>query len=120
MLSLNFVKASSTVLLSGNLFISIWLTVPFSAKYKYPLGNILLTLLSLIIIAAIYFFFPAFQFNLNDPVPDENLIPDPYFLGGGIHSSKKGGFLNIHTDFNWHHKLQLHRRVNVLIYLSKI
>lgn len=49
----------------------------------------------------------------------ENLIPDPYFLGGGIHSSKKGGFLNIHTDFNWHHKLQLHRRVNVLIYLSK-
>ena len=49
----------------------------------------------------------------------ENLIPDPYFLGGGIHSAKKGGYLNIHTDFNWHHKLQLHRRVNVLIYLSK-
>ena len=49
----------------------------------------------------------------------ENLIPDPYFLGGGIHSSKKGGFLNIHTDFNWHHKLQLHRRVNVLIYFPK-
>jgi hypothetical protein len=49
----------------------------------------------------------------------ENLIPDPYFLGGGIHSAKKGGFLNIHTDFNWHHKLQLHRRVNVLIYLTK-
>ena len=39
--------------------------------------NIFLTLLSLIIIAAIYFIFPAFQFNLNDPVPDENLIPDP-------------------------------------------
>ena len=49
----------------------------------------------------------------------ENLIPDPYFLGGGIHSAKKNGFLNIHTDFNWHHKLQLHRRVNVLIYLTK-
>ncbi|MAH99368.1 MAG: proline hydroxylase [Euryarchaeota archaeon] len=49
----------------------------------------------------------------------ENLIPDPYFLGGGIHSARKGGFLNIHTDFNWHHKLQLHRRVNVLIYLTK-
>ena len=31
----------------------------------------------LIIIAAIYFIFPALQFNLNDPVPDENLIPDP-------------------------------------------
>ena len=39
--------------------------------------NIFLTLVSLIIIAAIYFIFPALQFNLNDPVPDENLIPDP-------------------------------------------
>ena len=39
--------------------------------------NIFLTLVSLIIIAAIYFIFPAFQLNLNDPVPDENLIPDP-------------------------------------------
>ena len=39
--------------------------------------NIFLTLVSLIIIAAIYFIFPALQFNLNDPVPDDNLIPDP-------------------------------------------
>ena len=39
--------------------------------------NIFLTLVSLIIIAVIYFIFSAFQFNLNDPVPDENLIPDP-------------------------------------------
>ena len=39
--------------------------------------NIFLTLVSLIIIAVIYFIFPTFQFNLNDPVPDENLIPDP-------------------------------------------
>ena len=46
------------------------------------------------------------------------LIPDPYFIGGGLHISKTGGYLNIHTDFNWHHKLQLHRRVNVLIYLT--
>ena len=39
--------------------------------------NIFLILISLIIIASIYFIFPAFQLNLNDPVPDENLIPDP-------------------------------------------
>ncbi len=38
--------------------------------------NIFLTLVSLIIIGVIYFFFPSYQFNLNDPVPDENLIPD--------------------------------------------
>ena len=49
----------------------------------------------------------------------DNLIPDPYFMGGGIHSAKRGGYINIHSDFNWHHKLQLHRRVNVLIYLTK-
>ena len=39
--------------------------------------NIFFTLVSIIIIAVIYYIFPAFQFNLNDPVPDENLIPDP-------------------------------------------
>ena len=46
------------------------------------------------------------------------LIPDPYFIGGGLHISKEHGYLNTHVDFNWHHKLQLHRRVNVLIYLT--
>lgn len=48
----------------------------------------------------------------------DNLIPDPFFIGGGMHICKKDGFLNIHTDFNWNHKLQLHRRINVLIYLT--
>jgi len=46
------------------------------------------------------------------------LIPDPYFIGGGLHMAKEHGYLNSHVDFNWHHKLQLHRRVNVLIYLT--
>jgi Rps23 Pro-64 3,4-dihydroxylase Tpa1-like proline 4-hydroxylase len=46
------------------------------------------------------------------------LIPDPYLVGGGLHVCKSGGYLNIHADFNWHHKLQLHRRLNVLIYLT--
>ena len=46
------------------------------------------------------------------------LIPDPYFIGGGLHIAKEHGYLNTHVDFNWHHKLQLHRRVNILIYLT--
>ncbi len=50
----------------------------------------------------------------------ESLLPDPYFVGGGLHVSTRGDFLNIHTDFNWHHKLQAHRRVNVLLYLSEV
>ncbi len=47
-----------------------------------------------------------------------NLLPDPYFIGGGIHISGPGDFLNVHADFNWHHKLQAHRRVNALLYLN--
>lgn len=47
-----------------------------------------------------------------------HLIPDPHLVGGGYHSIGTGGFLKIHADFNWHAKLQLHRRVNVLLYLN--
>jgi len=49
---------------------------------------------------------------------NNGLIPDPYLFGGGIHNIKKGGFLKIHTDFNWHPKLNIHRVLNVLIYLN--
>ena len=49
----------------------------------------------------------------------EGLIPDPYFGGAGPHQSSRGGFLKIHADFNWHPKLQLDRRVNMLVYLNK-
>jgi hypothetical protein len=48
----------------------------------------------------------------------ECLLPDPYFIGGGVHMSGQGDFLKIHADFNWHHKLQAYRRVNALLYLS--
>lgn len=50
---------------------------------------------------------------------DEPLIGDPYFIGGGQHETKKGGFLKIHADFNKHKTLGLDRRINVLIYLNK-
>ena len=49
----------------------------------------------------------------------EKLIPDPYFWGGGFASVKRGGYLKIHADFNIHPKMQLNRRINVLIYLNK-
>lgn len=47
------------------------------------------------------------------------LIPDPYFIGGGLHQSERDGFLNIHADFNKLPKLNLDRRLNLLIYLNK-
>jgi Rps23 Pro-64 3,4-dihydroxylase Tpa1-like proline 4-hydroxylase len=49
----------------------------------------------------------------------EGLIPDPYFMGGGIHVTTNGGHLDIHADFNHNSKLNLERRINVLIYLNK-
>lgn len=49
----------------------------------------------------------------------DGLIPDPYFGGAGPHQSPSGGYLKIHADFNWHPKMKLDRRVNLLIYLNK-
>lgn len=49
----------------------------------------------------------------------ENLIPDPFFDGGGCHQIQPGGMLKIHADFNKHPNTRLSRRLNVLIYLNK-
>ena len=49
----------------------------------------------------------------------DGLIPDPYFGGAGPHQILPGGFLKVHTDFNWHPKLKLDRRLNLLVYLNK-
>lgn len=48
----------------------------------------------------------------------DGLVPDPMMLGGGVHLSRPGDLLGIHADFNWHPKLKLHRRVNLLVYLN--
>ena len=47
------------------------------------------------------------------------LIPDPHLWGGGLHQIERGGYLNVHADFNWHEKLKLDRRLNLLLYLNK-
>lgn len=49
----------------------------------------------------------------------DGLVPDPHYFGGGLHQIESGGFLKIHSDFNFHEKLLLHRRLNVLIYLNR-
>lgn len=49
----------------------------------------------------------------------EPLIADPYLSGGGYHEIKSGGLLKIHADFNKHPKLNLDRRLNLIIYLNK-
>jgi len=62
---------------------------------------------------------PPFLNFLEKLTGVNNLIPDPYYRGGGIHQSKRGGKLDVHVDFNKHPKLKLERRLNVLIYLNK-
>lgn len=49
----------------------------------------------------------------------DGLIPDPHFIGGGLHQIEPGGYLKMHVDFNRHDRLKLDRRLNLLIYLNK-
>lgn len=49
----------------------------------------------------------------------EGLIPDPYYEGGGMHQTGRGGWLSIHVDFNRYKKLNLYRHINVIVYLNK-
>jgi hypothetical protein len=49
----------------------------------------------------------------------DNLVPDPTFMGGGIHRTTQGGSLGIHADFNLHPQTKLHRRINLLLYTGE-
>jgi len=49
----------------------------------------------------------------------EGLISDPYYVGGGLHETGRGGHLSIHADFNVQQKLKLIRRLNLILYLNK-
>ena len=50
-----------------------------------------------------------------------NLVSDPSFEGGGLHQSRRGGFLNIHTDFSHHHYYRnWRRRINLILYLNPV
>ena len=61
---------------------------------------------------------PEFIEIIENMTGEQGLIPDPYLEGAGIHSISAGGFLKMHVDFNWHKKLRLYRRLNLLVYLN--
>jgi Rps23 Pro-64 3,4-dihydroxylase Tpa1-like proline 4-hydroxylase len=61
----------------------------------------------------------AFLGFLEELTGIEGLVPDPYFVGGGLHETKRGGHLGVHADFNVHEHLRLERRLNLLIYLNE-
>lgn len=49
----------------------------------------------------------------------EDLFSANDALGMGVHQGGNGSYLDIHIDFNIHHIENIHRRVNLLIFLNK-
>lgn len=46
------------------------------------------------------------------------LVPDPYFTGGGLNVTTRGGLLDVHVDGNYHDSTGLNRRLNAILYLN--
>ncbi len=49
----------------------------------------------------------------------DDLIHDPELVGGGLHEILRGGFLDVHVDYNFHPVHKTHRRMNLLVYMNK-
>lgn len=48
------------------------------------------------------------------------LLADPELRGGGMHLTGPRGRLDVHVDFNYNREADLHRRLNILIYLNPV
>ena len=62
---------------------------------------------------------PSFLGFLEQVTGITGLMPDPYLQGAGLHQMGSGGFLEMHVDFHKSRKLNLYRRLNLLLYLNK-
>jgi hypothetical protein len=61
---------------------------------------------------------PSFLPILETITGIPKLLIDPYFEGGGLHLSSENGILGLHTDFHVYKRLDLYRRVNIIVYLN--
>jgi len=62
---------------------------------------------------------PEFRALMTRITGIEDLRDDPDLVGGGLHQTIRGGFLDVHIDYNYHPKTKLHRRANLLLYMNK-
>jgi Rps23 Pro-64 3,4-dihydroxylase Tpa1-like proline 4-hydroxylase len=62
---------------------------------------------------------PEFYKALSKITGIESLYSVDDALGMGVHQGSNGSFLDIHIDFNIHYDRNIHRRVNLLIFMNK-
>lgn len=61
---------------------------------------------------------PEFLRDLEFITGISGLTWDSGYAGGGMHQTAQSGWLDVHVDFNFNRTLQLHRRLNLLLYLN--
>lgn len=62
---------------------------------------------------------PEFISYISDVAGIKTLYPDIGLHGAGWHIHGRGGKLNLHFDYSVHPKLQLQRKLNIIIYLTE-
>jgi len=95
-----------------------WQTFSTKAEVKFALADITMMGPTTASVLAAFNAHPFVGF-LERVTSISGVIPDPGYVGGGMHEIASGGFLKIHADFNRHKYLQLDRRLNVILYLNQ-
>ena len=62
---------------------------------------------------------PEWLNTLEQVMGIPKLVDDPLLNGGGIHMTGPRGHLDVHVDFNYIKDRDLHRRLNILVYLNR-
>jgi Rps23 Pro-64 3,4-dihydroxylase Tpa1-like proline 4-hydroxylase len=95
---------------SNNEDVEIKLRTKWKSEFDIPDGGIL---------QAIRIFNSSiFLKAMSETLGIEKLMPDPYFSGGGLNATVRGGLLDVHVDGNYHDASGLNRRVNAILYLN--